>query len=119
LQQALPAASLAGKPPVLLEKRFSLTNPLKCSFKLTPVMAIVSIYKDKKENSEKWFLFRFPRIGNVDLAEKYFGTKGEFSPAKDMAFNKHLGRLDYWGKRFEGVNGNKIKMINEQEPLWY
>ena len=82
-------------------------------------MMLIKPYK--RENQDLWFHIRQPRIGDVDIADKYFGIKGEFSPYSDIAFQKHINRLTKFGNNpfYFKFNGKRIKKILQQEGLWY
>jgi len=83
-------------------------------------MAIIKPY-GKKIRQEKWFFLRQPRLGDVDIAAQFFGVKGEFSPERDMAFEKHIKRINYFNSLpfFQKMNGRRIKELVKKEKPWY
>lgn len=83
-------------------------------------MAIIKPF-GKNIGEDLWFHITQRRAGDVDLMDKYFGIKGEFSPFIDIAFNKHIKRLDSLSHStfFNKFNGRKIKEIRKVEKFWY
>ena len=75
----------------------------------------------KPFGNDLWFKLTQPRKGDCDRVDKYFGVFGEFSPNSDIAFDKHCNRLNRftYSPFYLKFNGNKIKEIRKQEPLWY
>lgn len=59
------------------------------------------------------------RRKDPDKESLRFGRTGEFSPFSDLAFEKHLKRLDRTSKFYSYLNGGKVKMIIRDEKCWY
>jgi hypothetical protein len=79
---------------------------------------LIKPYRSKGQDI--WFHIKQPRIGDVDMADRWFGVKGEFSPSSDIAFKKHIDKLNGLAHSpfFNRYNGQKIKKILEFERLW-
>lgn len=75
----------------------------------------------KKSGLDLWFRIKQPRIGDVDMADRWFGVMGEFNPYADAGFERHIKRLNGLAHNpfFYKYNGQRIKMILQQERLWY
>jgi len=78
-------------------------------------MAIV-----KEDKNGLWFHIKLKRH-RADSEAFNFGRIGEFSPYTDLAFIKHLRRLDRLKNNpvIRNMNGGRIKVIREAERLWY
>ncbi len=75
----------------------------------------------KPYGNDLWFRIKQPRIGDVDIADRYFGVKGEFSPHSDRAFDKHIKRYKEMNDMpmFKKMNGKRIKALISNEGTWY
>lgn len=66
--------------------------------------------------------FRFPKRHNPDAdILNFVYNKGDFSLRTYEAFNKHINKLNGLANNpfFCRFNGKRIKMILQQEALWY
>jgi len=79
-------------------------------------MAIIKPYKN-----DLWFHLPQKQKGDVDRQAIYFGRNGEFNPYSDIAFEKHMIRLNGLAHNpiFFNYNGQRIKKIREAERFWY
>ncbi len=56
---------------------------------------------------------------NPDWEVLNYGRIGEFSPASDISFEKHIKRLASLKDFFISKNGDRLKCILQCEGLWY
>jgi hypothetical protein len=58
---------------------------------------------------------------NVDLQSEYYGRKGEFNLTADLAFKKHLARIETLKQSdyYKTLNGTKQTFLFTTEPPWY
>jgi len=79
-------------------------------------MAVIRPY----QSGDKWFHIKTLRK-HPDTAAGQFCNSGEFSPKADLAFDRHIERLNRATKFFrdEIRERIRIKRVTETERPWY